>query len=424
MSENKRLLSILNAFANYSLKTGTFEYEYNDKPFQNLYDALYKIKEIQEFFDLDILMYGVEKAITSRFQKTPIKLEEDNIEDILHEIITTLKSNLSEHFIVVPIQFAQFNEKIKIDNLIFIPHNYNRNEKLKIISRASKKSFYETQWIVEHTEKSRSEDFLNYSLLVIKQNQQTSIVHYNALNVAKIIIYSIRCFYYGNIYKTPKDKTKLIFQSHNRYSDPSHLAIYAKENWRQNHKPLNFDVNLPFDLTWLEDGKTVREFKRFINRIYVKGNLDDFNLTFLNALILYNESINQNTSISTIITMTIAESILTRNRNEKRLRISATLPRILKFSKNKQKNTSKIFDELYQKRNNFVHSGESVSIEYDFESSEPTVLEKGRIITAQLILNYPKFEKIVDKEISINNQKTRMKHWENYIDSIFREIIY
>jgi len=424
MSEKNQLLQVLNAFANYSMKSGTFDYEYEDKPFQNLYNALYKIKEIQEIFDLDILMYGVKKAITRRFQKTPIKLEEGNIEEILQEIIGTLKNNLAEHLIVVPIQSAQFDKIIKIDNLIFIPQNYSRKEKLKIISRASKKTISETEWIVGHTEKSRSEDFLKYPLLVIKQNQQTSTVHYNALNVAKIIIYSIRCFYYGNIYKTTKDKKHLIFWSQSSLSEASHLAIYAKENWRQNHKPLNFDVSVPFDLKWLEDKKIVKKFKGFLKSIYTEGSLDDFNVTFLNALILYNESIKQNTSISTIITMTIAESILTRNKNEKRLRISAILPRLLKFKKNEQKRISKLFDELYQKRNNFVHSGESVSIDYDFESNEPTILEKGRIIIAKLILDYPKFEKIVNKEISTTNQTTRMKYWESYVDSIFREIIY
>lgn len=424
MPEKNNLLNVLNAFANYSLKSGSFEYDYEDKPFQNLYQALYKIKEIQEIFDLDILMYGIQKAITSRFKKIPIKLEEENIDEILQEIISTLKNSLAEHLIVVPIQFAKFDKKIKIDNLIFIPQDYTRKDKLKIISRASKKTISETEWIVEHTEKSRSEDFLKYPLLVIKQNQQTSTVHYNALNVAKIIIYSIRCFYYGNIYKTTKDKKHLIFWSQNNFSEASHLAIYAKENWRQNHKPLNFDVSVPFDLKWLEDRKTAKKFKDFLESIYTEGNLDDFNVTFLNALILYNESIKQNTSISTIITMTIAESILARSKNEKRLRISAIIPRLLKYNKNEQKKISKLFDELYLKRNNFVHSGESVSIDYDFEGNEPTILEKGRIIIAKLILHYPKFEKIVDKEISTSNQPTRMKYWENYVDSIFREIIY
>ncbi len=424
MTENQKLVSIFNAFANYSLKSGTFDYEYEDKPFQNLYNALYRIKEIQENFDLDILMHGVQKAITTRFQETPITIEEDIIEKILDEIITTLKNNIAEHLIVVPIQFAHFENKIKIDNLIFIPQNYTRDGKLKIISRASKKTLSETKWIVEHTEKSRSEDFLNYPLLLIKQNQQTSTVHYNALNIAKFIIYSVRCFYYGKIYKSSKDKRSFLTWAQSNHENASHLAIYAKDTWRQNHKPLNFDVSLPFDLTWLEDRRMVKEFKFFLNRIYNEGNLDDFNVTFLNALILYNESIKQNISISTIITMTIAESILTKNKNEKRLRISAILPRLLNLHQNEQKNTSRIFDELYRKRNNFVHSGESVSIDYNFDSNEPTILEKGRIITAQLILSYPKFEKIVENQISTNPNFTRLYCWEKYVDKIFRDIIY
>ena len=100
----------------------------------------------------------------------------------------------------------------------------------------------------------------------------------------------------------------------------------------------------------------------------------------------------------------------------------------MKYPKNKQSKVSRDFDELYQKRNNFVHSGESVTIEYNYENSEPTLLEAGRKIIAQLILNYPNFEKILEKNISendtTNKQIIRMKYWEKYVDSIFQNIIY
>ncbi|WP_026706639.1 HEPN domain-containing protein [Flavobacterium soli] len=428
LPERNKLASLLNAFANKSLKEGEIEYDYEDKPYQNLFQALYNIPEIRAIYDGDILMYGVEKGITKRFKTVPVQFKEDSIEEIIKEIVTTLKHNLADHVIVVPIQSAQFNNVFRIDNLTFIPQNYSRQDKLKIIARSAKKTLAETVSIADHTEKSRSQDFLKYPLLLIKQTHQTSTVHYSSLNIAKIIIYSIRCFYYGNIHKTSKDKTSFLSWAQTSLVEASHLAIYSKENWRQNHKPLNFDVSVPFDLNWLEDKEMSKKFKNFLKRIYFEKSLDDFNVSFLNALILFNESIKQNTSISTIITMTIAESILTRNRNEKRLRISAIIPRLMKLPKNRQKQVARDFDELYQKRNNFVHSGESVSINYDFETSEPTILEQGRKIIAQLILSYPTFENIIEKKIpandTTNKQVIRMKYWDKYVDSIFHDIIY
>lgn len=428
LPERNKLASLFNAFANKSLKEGEIEYDYEDKTFQNLFQALYKIPEIKEIYDGDIMMYGVEQSITKRFQKLPVQFKEDIIDVVVEEIITILKHNLADHVIIVPIQSAQFDNVIKVDNLTFIPQNYSRQDKLKIIARSTKKTLEETVWIANHTEKSRSEDFLKYPLLLIKQTHHTTTVHYNSLNIAKIIIYSIRCFYYGNIHKTSKDKTSFLSWSQTSLAEASHLAIYSKETWRQNHKPLNFDVSVPFDLNWLGEKEMAKKFKSFLKRIYFEKNLDDFNVSFLNALILFNESIKQNTSISTIITMTIAESILTRNRNEKRLRISAIIPRLMKLPKNKQKKVARDFDELYHKRNNFVHSGEFVSINYDYEGSEPSILEEGRKMIARLILSYPTFENIVEKKIPANDttskQIIRMKYWDKYVDSIFHDIIY
>lgn len=429
IGQKKKLANLINAFGNSSLKEGEIEIDYEGKPFQNIMHFLYEIKEIKEIYDGDILVYGLKKEILKKHQAIPIQINENDVEEIVEEIVETLKSNVADHLIVIPIQSAQFKNLIKIDNLTFIPENYSRKDKLKIIARLAKKTLDKTVWIAEHTEKSRSRDFLKYPLLCIKQTHQTSTVHYNSLNIAKIIIYALRCFYYGNIHKTPKDKTSIIFTLEQRsYKEASHLAIYSKEEWRQNHKPLNFDASVPFDLSWLENKETQKKFKKFIERIYFDGNLDDFNICFLNSLILFNESIKQNASISTIITMTIGESILTRGRNEKRLRISAIIPRLMKYPKNKQSKISRDFDELYQKRNNFVHSGESVTIEYSYKNSEPTLLEAGRKIIAQLILNYPNFEKTLEKIISendtTNKQIIRMKCWEKYVDSIFQNIIY
>ena len=429
-ADKKKLATLFNAFGNKNFNDGKIESDYDDKTYQNLIQALYSIPEIKKIYDGDILTYGIEQQILERFKNLPIIVSVDDAELMAEKLREILTKNLANHLIIVPIPAAKFSNQIEIDNLILIPQDYSRSDKLKTIAKFAKKTVDETRWIVDHTEKSRSRDFLKYPLLCIKQNEHTSTIHYNSLNIAKIVIYAIRCFYFGNIHNTKTDRTSILldFWGQKRLKDASHLAIYSKENWRQNHKPLNFDVSMPYDLNWLEDNRLSKKFKNFIQRIYFKGNLDDFNLSFLNSLILFNESIKQNNSISTIITMTIGESILTRNKNEKRLRISAITPRLLKFPKNEQKFISRNLDELYQKRNNFVHSGESVSINYDFETSEPSILEIARKTMAKLILNFPEFEKIVDNAISstdrTNKQTVRMRYWEKYVDSIFQDIIY
>jgi len=239
------LASLINAFGNSSWQNGKIEIDYAQKPYYNLISALYEIKEIRELYDEDLVILGISEEISSLYDSLPITVGEEDIEGIINGTINTLKNNISDHLIVVPIQDAQIKKKIKFDNLTFIPQSYSRERKINIIAQISRKTKKETTWIVKHTENSRSADFLKYPLLCIKQKQQTSSIHYNALNIAKVIIYSLRCFYFALVKGTKFDTTSIFSSMETQNLNlASHLAIYSKENWRQNHKPLDFDVSV------------------------------------------------------------------------------------------------------------------------------------------------------------------------------------
>lgn len=423
--EIKRIGKVLQAFANQYFIDGAIEIDYEKQVYYDLVSILYDIPEIKKLYDEDLAVGAVKREIEKRFDETPIVLEESVASDFLDAVLVHLQKNVRDHLIVIPIQYGQFDEVIAFHNITLIPEELSKNEKIEKLARLSGRTLDKTCWILEHTEKSRSPDFLKYPLLCFKQRQQTSSVHFNAMNVAKVIIYSLRCFYYSSIWNSDIDQSKKFRTMAELDGLPaSHLLILAKDDWRLNHKPLGFDSSMDFDLTWLKKSRFQTKLTKFLNGIYLNSELDNFDLIFLNAVYLFNDSLKQDKSIETLLLMTIAESLLARDRNEKRLRISALIPHIIGTKKDKRKETSELFNQLYMKRNNFVHNAESVTILSNWKLNEPNELEVARKSIAQLILSYLKSDKFLINPQSSTGKETRLKLWNSLLDDKFNSQIF
>ncbi|MCG8763481.1 hypothetical protein G1K46_12205 [Tenacibaculum finnmarkense] len=416
--QKKGLAGLITAFANNSFKNGILEVDSENKAYYNLISELYKIEEIKAIYDEDIAIHGITQGLESIIKYDPIICEEKDVNSIIKSVIDTLNNNLSDHLIIIPIPNSQFKEKISFRNYTFIPQEYSKKEKIKIVNRLTRGKLENTTWFANHTESSRSSHFWEYPLFCLKQKQQTKFVHYNSENIIKTILYALQCFYYGKIKGTDNDKTSMLIRAKTRMlKKPSHLAVYSKENWRQHHRPLSFEIDMPFDLSWLNEPKFKRGFNKFLKCIYLKEKLDDLDLRFLNGMFLFSESLSQNASISTILLLTIAESVLTQGKNEKRLRLSAILPKLISKSTSEQKEYSRLLSELYTKRNNFVHSGEKITLTYDADFNKDDSVEKLRMLIARLILNYSNIEKTI-------NKGNRAQMWDNRVNNMFNEIIF
>lgn len=166
----------------------------------------------------------------------------------------------------------------------------------------------------------------------------------------------------------------------------------------------------------------------FVDKLFYQSDNDDFSTIFANSLYLFNDSINQDDSISILLLMTVAESILASTKQVKNLRVSTLIPLITKIPKNDRSAICYLFNKLYKKRNKFVHSAESIILPYDYETNKKTDLFVAMTIVAKLIIKYPQLKGIVDKIIDdkkeLYGMETRLKYWSKYLDDLFNKKLF
>jgi|GEM_PF-2844609 len=419
----KTITGLLNAFVHASFRDGAFDFDY-DQTYENLASEVFKISEIKEYYDDDLFHWIIENQITRRIG-SPRNFDEKEVNDVLEIVLKDLLRNIAHHVIVVPIPRADLNAIISFGNYMLLPHYLKRDEKIEQLARFSGKKYADAASILEHTEKSRSPDFLKYPLLCIKEKQQSATIHFRALNMARLAIYAITTYYYAYI-SLENQGLYSSMASLIRVPQASHIAILAKDNWRQRHNPLDFDPSMRFRLHWLAEKNHQRKLLKFIRALILAEKPDKLRLLFLNALILFNEALNQNNSIATLMIMTSAESLLTQTRNEKRLRLAAILPRLVKVKGKSVADLSEILTELYLKRNDFVHAGRTITIMYS-DKKDKNSLEVAKVAVAMLLLDYPAIEQRLLKKLRASgkpiNKNNLLTAWQNDIDIVFENII-
>lgn len=420
----KKLTGLLNAYIFASYRDSHFDFDY-DQPFENLCNEVIKIAEIKEFYDEDLFYWILEGQIMQRMG-SPKNVGETEVLVILEHVRKTLLLNIANHVIVVPIPKADIRKVILFNNYMLLPHDLPRKEKIGFLAKFSGKKSIDTEAILDHTENSRSPDFSRYPLLCIKEKHQSSRIHFKALNLCRLTIYAITTYYYAHIHLNNNGMYSSVASLVRTAYPASHLVILAKDNWRQRHKPLNFDPVMRFTFGWLNEKHHQRKLAKFIRALILTEKADKLRILFLNSLTLFNEALIQNTSISILLLMTAAESLLTQTKNEKRLRLSAILPRIVQVNDISISKLSEILTELYLKRNDFVHAGKSITIMYSNKKDKDS-LEIAKVAISMLLLSYPVIEKQLFNTLTINKKqitKDSMLHaWQHHIDSIFEDVI-
>jgi len=122
--------------------------------------------------------------------------------------------------------------------------------------------------------------------------------------------------------------------------------------------------------------------------------------------------------LATLLYTTSAEALLTTGKNEKRLRFAATLSELISIDRKKRTEIAKILDNVYRKRNDFVHEG--VLPFYEYCKNEDSDLKVVRIAISKLILKYNE----IDTLLAIPGEGDRSKRWDTYIDQLFINLIF
>ncbi|WP_283153621.1 hypothetical protein [Guptibacillus hwajinpoensis] len=432
----KNINKLLNDLIQYCYKKNNFELSIDDRPLYNLLGEIKKHLTYKKYFEVDIVISTIENFVES-IKYSSKKVDNELVTKLIDLINKNLEINVEDHYIVIPVPKAKCSMLLKFDKYAIIPQDFTREEKIKEISKLVGVVYEEIESFAEHTEKSRSPSFYEYTLLCIKVNNQTSMVKFDAENISKYTIFTIRCLYYA--YMVNKNN-KLSFWSLIRDSKPkypsTHIAIFSKESWRMGHHPINFFSNCNFNLDWLEESEYQKVMVDLIDTIINPENSDELSERFFNALLLMNKSYqlsNQSEELlSVLVSLSTAESLLTKGKNEKRLRLSAIIPRIVSREGYTIPQLSKIINQLYMKRNDFLHGGENIVQFYGNESDSKdrdTLILLQQLIS-KVICSYPTYTNYISgmlakegREIGNNNYQERSNRWDQIINDMFNKII-
>lgn len=402
----KKIDACYQSLQNYYLKNNKKKLDFDDKPFINLLDLLYPIIRKHPYFSNDFFASAVELYLEKKVEVA------DDLDELLLYIENHFNINKDEHFLIFPLQGSGLNKDISFLNFHLLSEK-NEAEILQQISEITQIEYNGVKDFLDHTQKSRSKDFLKSNIMIIKVENQTENVDRTAYQMAQFAVYIFKIIHsaYG--------MESSIFRIAERWEEEnSHVAILAKDNWRCGHGfSWNAHLKCKIDIDFMAEEKYQRIFGFLFDTVTKKEN-DILTNKFINALILYGKADVQNseyrdTDLAILLYITALESLLTEGRNEKRLRLSAIVPRIINCEGKNITEISILLEKLYTSRNNFLHAGQSSY--YSRRDEDIEYLEK---ITARVILRCFELGKSID---GVGERRT--KAWSKYVDNIFMDLI-
>lgn len=420
--EEKRLKTLYESLVQYYFSVNQREMTYQDRPYINFLSCINEYVTKSNYYDSDLMEIVVDRHLAGMTSK-PKQFNFAMVKQLIDKILRTFEINVEEHYIVLPIPRAGLEKTISFGNFYIIPRGLNRSEKINAISEITGIEMDDLSFDFQHTETSRSPDFLMHNLFVIKIKNQTSYVGYNAEKIAKYCIYILRTIYFSEI-QGINETSLSIFRNPYVYRENGHIAILSKDDWRKRHSPIWFEAECDFDIDFIGEEKYQRLFEKFVSEFIFNREIDELAITFLNGIILFNRSYEQkftnDDSLKLLLLITAGESLLTQTKNEKKLRLTALLSRLVKVDKCKPHQIAKIVQELYLKRNDFVHAGKKVYLPYKSEEEGLNELRVLRHAIAKLLVNYIEIYK---DEIKSEVNEKRYNKWLDFLDKTFEKVI-
>ena len=393
-------------------KKNRAELNLDDKSYMNLVSVLYENVKDNPLLCEDIILSCTDRFLNDDFGKN--KIDKNRGENLIQKIIETFELNKKIHYLLIPINGARLSTDIHFAPFHFI--NGDEKEKEEKIQQITRLDKHKIHWFIDHIKKSRSQDFMMPPLLVLQIDNVNSNVYRSASIIAQRIFQIIKLMVYK--LETKEDIYEL---ATNWYKDNHHVAIIGEEDWQFGHGHWWNLIQCKYSLDFLAELNNQNEFVHLAQVFVFNSYRDELYCKFSNALELFEKSLEQyenykDTTLSMMLLFSAAESLLTENDNEKRLRLSVIWPRLVTITGKEQKELCILIRDSYEKRNNFVHAG---NIIYDSEKEEMRVLHQ---MLAKLIIQYlpPNAWENTGCEPS---QKDITK-WIKYVRNIFMEAIY
>lgn len=412
-AQSNKITQIYSALVHYYFKEGQREPDFDDKPFINLLDILFPIVREHKYFDDDLYMFAIITNLNS-LKEIPDSFE-GLVDQLIQHIFAIFDINKDVHYLIFPLQGSGLKNDINFSNFHFL----TCKKELLLIKQISTITGIEISAVkdfLQHTKTSRSPDFLKDNILIIKIENQTSYVNRRSYRIAQHIIYFLYTIHIGY-----GMESSIFREAEGFTQDNSHVAILSQDGWRCGHGfDWNAHLKCKIDIDFLTEERYQSLFCKLYTAFEIGEDADELTNKFLNALILVNRGLQQrktsrDDSLALLLYLTAAESLLTESQQEKRLRLSATLSRIVSIDGFSSANLAKNIDKLYRKRNNFVHAGEISYFSYEDDALK--ILEQA---VAQLVLKYFEIDLLIKKEPG----ELRSTAWNKYVDNMFNDIIF
>lgn len=407
----------------YYFNSGTDkpELNYECKPFMNLVQAVWDDVCSSDYADPDITLFIIENHILEL--KTAPSDVSEFYSSLVNLVKTSFEQNKGEHFVIIPLHGSKLNKQITFGDKMFylIPSEENEKTLFSNLSNIMSIEYEKCADMFEHTKKSRSRDFFKHNLLLIKIEDQTSHVKSKAITIAIRTIYLMHVLYWT------QNTTEDVFFSMKKLSydfleENHHVVIMSNDEWRCGHgNSFNGVPKCQIDLQFLEVEENQTTFSHLFTEFFLNPD-DELARRFVNSLILLNRGfhfeLKNDDDLATLLYTTSAETLLTEQKNEKRLRFAAILSKLICIEGKTRLEIANILDSVYHKRNDFVHAGKSPF--YEYREDEEDDLTFTRIAISKLILKYNE----IDTLLSTQSKGSRSKRWDSYVDKIFKALIF
>lgn len=384
----------------------------DDQVYINLISVLYENVKNNILFCEDIMISCTDRFLNDDYVKNNI--DKNRGENLIQNIIETLELNKKVHYLLIPINGARLSVDIHFASFHFI--NGDEEEKEEKIQHITALDRYKIHDFIEHTQKSRSKDFMMHPILVLQIDNVHSNIYRSASITAQRIFQIIKLMVYK--FETKQDIYEL---ATNCYKDNYHVAIVGQEDWQFGHGNWWNLIQCKYSLDFLSELNNQNEFVDLANTFVFGKYRDELHYKFSNALELFEKSLEQyenykDITLSMMLLFSAAESLITEGDNEKKLRLSVIWPRLVTITDKGQKDLCILIRDSYEKRNNFVHAG---NLMYDSKKVEIRVLHQ---MLAKLICIYLSPDVWKNKECE--TEEKDITKWTKYIRNIFTEAIY
>ena len=139
--------------------------------------------------------------------------------------VSVLNQNVTDHWLVMPLEKTGLRSTHCFDDYLFLPEDISRNEKIQNLANLVSFPLNEMLKRADHTEKTRSPSFYDYSLLCHKIRHHTSWVRQYATHVVLFDLALLRVL--DNLFAVEPQVSFEVVSHHKRESN-HHILIHAE----------------------------------------------------------------------------------------------------------------------------------------------------------------------------------------------------